>query len=89
MASDVLSSDSLETALGEMVPVNAEAVMVGGANIVATDVAASNGVVHVIDNVLLPPSAEEAALRLVMTDLRDALRLYVELLSDQVAAHQS
>ena len=34
--------------------------MINDANIIATDVAASNGVIHVIDKVILPP-AEEAA----------------------------
>ena len=29
-------------------------VMAGGANVIATDVAASNGVIHVVDTVLLP-----------------------------------
>ena len=29
-------------------------VMVGNANVVATDIMASNGVIHVIDTVLLP-----------------------------------
>jgi uncharacterized surface protein with fasciclin (FAS1) repeats len=35
--------------------------MVNDAKIVATDVVASNGVIHVIDSVLLPPAGEEAA----------------------------
>ena len=35
--------------------------MINDANIVATDVVASNGVIHVIDKVILPP-AEEAAM---------------------------
>jgi uncharacterized surface protein with fasciclin (FAS1) repeats len=30
--------------------------MIDGANIIATDVAASNGVIHVIDQVILPPA---------------------------------
>jgi uncharacterized surface protein with fasciclin (FAS1) repeats len=30
-------------------------VMVGKARVVTTDIAASNGVIHVIDHVLLPP----------------------------------
>ncbi len=34
--------------------------MINDANIIATDIAASNGVIHVIDKVILPP-AEEAA----------------------------
>ncbi len=39
--------------------VDAEAVTIGGANIIATDLEASNGYVHVIDAVLFPPAAEE------------------------------
>ena len=35
-------------------------VMINGANIVATDVMASNGVIHVIDAVILPPAASAA-----------------------------
>ena len=31
-------------------------VMINGANIVATDIEASNGVIHVIDAVILPPT---------------------------------
>ena len=35
--------------------------MINGAMIVTTDIEASNGVIHVIDAVILPPAAEEAA----------------------------
>ncbi len=35
-----------------------DGVKVGGANVVKADIAASNGVIHVIDAVLLPPAAE-------------------------------
>ena len=34
--------------------------MIDGANIVATDVMASNGVIHVIDSVILPPAPAAA-----------------------------
>ena len=34
--------------------------MIEGADIVATDVMASNGVIHVIDSVILPPAAAAA-----------------------------
>ena len=36
-------------------------VKVSGANVVKTDVAASNGVIHVIDSVILPPAKKKAA----------------------------
>jgi len=35
-----------------------DGVKVGGANVIKADIAASNGVIHVIDAVLLPPAAE-------------------------------
>ena len=34
----------------------------GSSNVVATDVAASNGVIHVIDAVILPPGLDVSAL---------------------------
>ena len=34
--------------------------MINGANITATDVMVSNGVIHVIDAVILPPAAPAA-----------------------------
>ncbi len=36
--------------------------MINGATIIATDIEASNGVIHVIDAVILPPAEEEAAM---------------------------
>ncbi|WP_419933210.1 fasciclin domain-containing protein [Candidatus Poriferisodalis sp.] len=35
-----------------------DTVMINDATVVATDIAASNGIIHVIDTVLLPPSGE-------------------------------
>ena len=40
-----------------------EALTIGGATIVAADIEASNGVIHVIDTVLLPPKREALAVR--------------------------
>ncbi len=37
-------------------------VTVNGANVVSTDVMASNGIIHVIDAVLIPPTVDPAAL---------------------------
>lgn len=59
MAADVVEMDSVETAQGSMLPVTVAedgTVMVGEATVVATDVEADNGVIHVIDGVLMPPS---------------------------------
>ena len=38
------------------ISVDGDAVQVNDANVIAVDVAASNGIIHVIDSVLLPPS---------------------------------
>ena len=52
MSSDLLSTTSAKTVNGQMAPIG---LSVGGANVIAADIAASNGVIHVIDAVLLPP----------------------------------
>jgi uncharacterized surface protein with fasciclin (FAS1) repeats len=56
-AEQVTKLDNARTAQGASVPVRVEGgkVMVGGAQVVTTDIAASNGVIHVIDTVMLPP----------------------------------
>ena len=51
---DVVSSDGFEMLNGEFAPV--EGATIAGANIVAVDFSASNGIAHVIDAVILPPS---------------------------------
>lgn len=55
--------DSAETLAGKSVQIRAEngAVMINDAEVIAADVEASNGVIHVIDQVLLPPSEEAMA----------------------------
>ncbi len=54
----MLSRKELKTAQGGMLiaAVNNGAATVNGAGLVATDIDASNGVIHVIDTVLLPPA---------------------------------
>jgi uncharacterized surface protein with fasciclin (FAS1) repeats len=42
--------------------VTVNGVTVNGATVVAADVAASNGVIHAIDAVILPPGVDVAAL---------------------------
>ncbi|APZ96010.1 fasciclin domain-containing protein [Fuerstiella marisgermanici] len=56
MASDVVKLSSAKTVNGKMasIKVSDGAVMVDGANVVATDIETSNGVIHVIDSVILP-----------------------------------
>ena len=54
-----MSGESFTTASGEAleVTVDGDIVMVGSATIERYDIEASNGVVHVIDTVLIPPTA--------------------------------
>ncbi|MCC5794886.1 MAG: fasciclin domain-containing protein [Chromatiales bacterium] len=58
MSGDIGASASPATLQGATIDVKAGmgGVTVNGANVVAADVAASNGVIHVIDAVILPPS---------------------------------
>lgn len=55
-ASQVVNLSSAETAAGQNVSIMVEngSVKVDDANVVATDIQASNGVIHVIDRVILP-----------------------------------
>lgn len=59
MSADIAGQElSVATVEGSEVSVNAtDGVMVDGANVVAADIEATNGVIHVIDAVILPPSA--------------------------------
>ena len=56
MAADLKDGAELTTVQGEKlkVSVKGDKVMIGEANVTTADVAASNGVVHLIDKVLLP-----------------------------------
>lgn len=56
MAKDVVKVDSAKTAQGSSVTVTVEGktVKVDNANVIKTDIEASNGVIHVIDTVIIP-----------------------------------
>ena len=56
-AADVVRLDEAKTVNGKMIDVQAAggAVKVNNVSVTATDIAASNGVIHVIDRVILPP----------------------------------
>ncbi len=55
-AADVVKLDAATTVNGADIRISASdaGVMIDGANVVKTDIAASNGVIHVIDAVILP-----------------------------------
>ena len=56
MAKDVATLNSAKTVNGKSVTISQQngVVMVDNARVVKTDIAASNGVIHVIDTVILP-----------------------------------
>jgi len=55
MAADVVKLTSAKTALGQSVSINkTNGVRIDQASVVKTDLAASNGVIHVIDTVIMP-----------------------------------
>ncbi len=63
-AETVVTLDSADTLQGEAVAiavVDGEVVLNDSATVVITDIEASNGIIHVIDAVILPPSMSEAA----------------------------
>ena len=62
MAADVKDGD-VPTVEGQTIALStADGVTVNGAKVVTADVPASNGVIHVIDAVILPPDVDPAAL---------------------------
>ena len=55
MASDVVKLSSAETVQGQSIAIDAtDGVKVNGATVIKTDIVTSNGVIHVIDTVILP-----------------------------------
>jgi transforming growth factor-beta-induced protein len=60
MAADVVKLSYADTAAGQpvLIKVDGDKVMVNNAQVVITDIEAANGVIHVIDTVILPPSAD-------------------------------
>lgn len=60
LAADVLNLESAETLQGDSFSISTEdgKVMVNDAEVIITDITASNGIIHVLDTVLLPPADE-------------------------------
>lgn len=62
MSTDVTAGD-VATVEGSTIAITTDGgVKVNGANVVAVDVAASNGVIHVIDQVIVPPTVDVSSL---------------------------
>jgi len=74
MAVDVVELTSANTVEGQAIVIDAsDGVTVNGAAVIATDIVASNGVIHVIDTVILPPDLSRndrgaGEMRLASTD---------------------
>lgn len=61
MAADVGGLKKAKTAGGANIPIKVKGdnVMVGGSRVVATDIVCSNGVIHIIDKVILPKGGKK------------------------------
>jgi transforming growth factor-beta-induced protein len=64
MAADVVTLESADTVLGKPVSIKVDGgnVFVNDSQVIITDIETSNGVIHVIDAVLIPPADAPAAL---------------------------
>ena len=62
MSSDVQGMSSVTTLEGSDLSISTsnDSVQVGEATVIQADVEASNGVIHAIDAVLMPPSGDES-----------------------------
>ncbi|HKI53302.1 MAG TPA: fasciclin domain-containing protein [Anaerolineales bacterium] len=71
MAADVVNLESATTVLGKDVAIKVDGgkVYINDAEVIITDIETSNGVIHVIDSVLLPPSEEDAMMDKTIVDI--------------------
>ncbi|QDS96889.1 fasciclin domain-containing protein [Adhaeretor mobilis] len=80
-SSDALAAGSAKTLQGQSVNIalKDKVAMVNAAKLLATDVDASNGVIHVIDSVILPPDAKQSAVephRMIETAIHKGAPLF-------------
>ena len=71
MAADVVNLESATTVLGKDVAIKVDGgkVYINDAEVIITDIETSNGVIHVVDSVLLPPSEEGAMMDKTIVDI--------------------
>ncbi len=72
-AADVVKLSEAKSLQGEPIAIKVDGgkVMVNGANVVSTDIETSNGVIHIIDAVILPPSMAKAEEKMEAKDIVD------------------
>jgi len=72
-AADVVKLSEAKSLQGEPIAISVDGgkVMVNGANVVSTDIETSNGVIHVIDAVILPPSMAATEEKMEAKDVVD------------------
>ncbi len=75
MAADVVKLQSAKTAQGNTIDIVVKngKVMINGVNVVKTDIACSNGVIHVIDGVLMPSEANKIGAAAARTMIERAI----------------
>jgi len=88
MAADVINLESAATVLGKDVAIKVEdgKVYINDAEVVITDIETSNGVIHVIDSVILPPADEETMMEETIVDIAVADGRFTTLVAAVTAA---